>query len=95
MISIRMLARVSNQPVCRTEENQRGEAFCHWKMIVKLAIFGEAEIRALCLDGSFDEQVDVGLGFRFRSHLGFVNTQRPAERQGRFLRPPRLRFGLP
>jgi hypothetical protein len=62
-----MLARVSNQPVCGIKENQLGKASGCWKMIVKLAICGEAEMRALCLDGSFDEQIDVGLGFRFRS----------------------------
>jgi hypothetical protein len=39
-------------------------------MIVKLAIYGEVEIRALCLDGSFDEQVDVGAGLSILVSFG-------------------------
>ena len=65
MTSIRRLGWVSSQPVGKIEKNQRGKSCCCWKTMVKLAITGEAEIRALCLDGSFAWQVDVGWTFDF------------------------------
>ena len=65
MTSIRRLGWVSSQPLGKIEKKQWGEACCCGKTMVKLAITDEAEMRALCLDGSFAWQIDVGWTFDF------------------------------